>query len=45
MMATKKAQESPKEEPKVEPKQDDAGKTIDERMADLLKDHKKMGAR
>jgi hypothetical protein len=44
-MAEKKKPE-PKEEPK--PKQLDdapAGKTIDERMADLLADHKKMGAR
>jgi hypothetical protein len=48
-MMAKKAEEQPKAEaPKVEqPKQDDTpqGKTIDERMADLLADHKKMGAR
>lgn len=39
------------EEPKAEPKitstglEGLAGKTIDERMADLLRDHQKMGAR
>ncbi len=47
-MATKKQEvEEPKQEPKKQPAQDDApaGKNIDERMADLLADHKKMGAR
>lgn len=44
------AKQEPKAaEPKAEkPKQEDnapQGKTIDERMADLLADHKKMGAR
>jgi hypothetical protein len=48
-MADKKAKAE--DEPKAEqPKQDTgtssiAGKTIDERMADLLEEHKKMGAR
>jgi hypothetical protein len=48
MMATKKNEAQPEEAPKAEPKNgtaDIAGKTIDERMADLLKDHKRMGAR
>ena len=55
-MATKKAAEKPAEAPKQdEPKQGQkvdnsglealSGKTIDERMADLLKDHQEMGAR
>jgi hypothetical protein len=49
-MADKKAKAE--DEPKAEqPKQQDTGtagiegKTIDERMADLLEEHKKMGAR
>jgi hypothetical protein len=52
MMATKKAaeQDEPKAEPEKKPTQDlgtdsIAGKTIDQRMADLLKDHKRRGAR
>jgi hypothetical protein len=51
-MAEKKTAEKPAEQPKAdEPKVDNsaleelAGKTIDERMAMLLKDHKAMGAR
>ena len=46
-MATKKEQEAPKQEQPKKAPLDDApqGKTIDERMADLLADHKKMGAR
>lgn len=47
-----KKQEEPKEEPQEQPKKkaepvDDTpqGLTIDERMANLLEDHKKMGAR
>jgi hypothetical protein len=49
-MAKKKDEAQPEEAPKAEPKNDTgtadiAGKTIDERMADLLKDHKRMGAR
>lgn len=40
--ATDKAAEKKAEETEVNPA---AGKTIDERMADLLKDHQRMGAR
>jgi hypothetical protein len=50
MMAKKAAvaDEPQEEQPKAEPKTgtaENAGKTIDQRMADLLKDHKRMGAR
>lgn len=52
-MADKKkakvAEEPKADEPKIgqpiPPEVSPAGKSIDERMADLLKDHKKMGAR
>lgn len=46
-MADKKKADTKAEEPKPEqPKEPDfTGKTIDQRMADLLRDHKKMGAR
>lgn len=49
-MADKKAKaEEPQQTPKADETKDGmeslAGKTIDQRMADLLRDHKKMGAR
>lgn len=43
--ADKQAKSEPAKDEKVTQINPSAGKTIDERMADLLKDHQNMGAR